>query len=447
MSLSSDGRESASHQAESSLAIALKLLYPGFGFKRWFILGAVGILSAALGLGYLMRDLFESSLPRFLPFYLEAVLFVTLGVIIVGLAVYGFYRRVGPLLLTSRSGDNLALALYSRHDRERGPRVVAIGGGTGLSTLLRGLKEHTSNLTAIVTVADDGGSSGRLRRELGILPPGDFRNCLVAMAQAEPLMTRLFQYRFSEGSGLEGHSFGNLFIVAMSGVTGSFERAIYESSRVLAVGGRILPSTLSNIVISAQMEDEAVIRGESSITERGGRIKQLYLEPDDVEAYPEAVQAIEEAQLVIIGPGSLYTSILPNLLVKGIGEAVKDSKGMKVYVCNVATQKGETDGYSVADHVEALRRHAGDTLMDYAVVNGNVAPLGPEFPASPVFLDQRTIPEIELVQAELVNEAFRLHHDPHKLAETLLDLYHSKGKHRAVFNTWQPGAAFERRFR
>lgn len=429
MSTPSDGRASSSSGSGSGLAIALRLLiYPGFGFKRWFILGGIGVLSAALGLAYLMRDLFKTSLPRFLPLYLEALLFIGFGLVVIALAVYGFYRWAGPLLSTPHPGNNIALTLYSRHNRGRGPRVVAIGGGTGLSTLLRGLKDYTSNLTAIVTVADDGGSSGRLRRELGILPPGDFRNCLVAMAQAEPLMTRLFQYRFSKGSGLEGHSFGNLFIVAMSGVTGSFEQAIYESSRVLAVGGQILPSTLSSVVISAKMEDEALVRGESRITQRGGKIKQLYLEPADVEAYPEAVRAIEEAELIIIGPGSLYTSILPNLLVKGLGEAVRNSKEMKVFVCNVATQKGETDGYSVGDHLDALRYHAEGKLVDYVLVNSNIATLGPEFPASPVLLDQRQIPGVKLIQSDLVNQDFRLHHDPQKLASTLMELYHSNRK-------------------
>ena len=415
-------------EQSSGLQDALRLLYPGLGFKRWLLLGGMGLVIAALGVAYVLTSLFDSPFPKLLPYWAQGLLFGLLGLAVICVAAYGFYRSVGPLLLSSNSSDSLAHTFYSLRQRERGPLVVAIGGGTGLSTLLRGLKEHTSNLTAIVTVADDGGSSGRLRRELGILPPGDFRDCLVAMADAEPLVTRLFQYRFGKGSGLEGHSFGNLFIVAMSGVTGSFERAIYESSRVLAVRGEILPSTLASMSLTAQMDDEAIVRGESSITERGGKIKRLYVEPDDVEAYPDAVQAIADAQFIIIGPGSLYTSILPNLLVKDIGAAIRRSQAMKVFVCNVATQKGETDGFSVADHLEALQRHAGPNIVDYVLANDNVAPLGPQFPASPVSLDGDADSDVPVVTADVVNRDFRLHHDPKKLASALMDLYDSYNK-------------------
>ncbi len=232
--------------------------------------------------------------------------------------------------------------------------------------LLRGLKEHTSNLTAIVTVGDDGGSSGRLRRELGVLPPGDLRNCIAALAEAEPLMTRLFQYRFNEGSGLEGHSFGNLFIVAMSAITGNFEEAVRETSRVLAVRGLILPSTLSTRDPArphrGPRDDSAA---SHNITERGTRIQEVFLQPANVQANPEAIRAILEADLVVVGPGSLLTSVLPNLLVDGIRQALAITQATKVYVCNVATQHGETDGFSVSDHFETLvpprRRRASST--------------------------------------------------------------------------------------
>ena len=270
---------------------------------------------------------------------------------------------------------------------------MAIGGGAGLSVLLRGLKEHTDNLTAIVTVADDGGSSGRLRRELGVLPPGDFRNCIAALADAEPLMTRLMQYRFSEGSGLEGHSFGNLFIVAMSGVVGNFEQALRETSRVLAVHGQILPSTLENVTLTAQVSGDQTVRGESNIPESGRSISRVYLEPQEAEAYTEAVQAILEADMVILGPGSLYTSVLPNLLVDGISQAICSSNSLKVYVCNVATQPGETDNYSVEDHAEAIMRHVGADLFHYLLhhdTNQHVVPptakLGPSCLLDETFL-------------------------------------------------------------
>ncbi len=414
----------------SALTDAIRLLYPGLGFKRWLLLGAAGVGSAAVGVAYLVKHLLSVPFPDFLPSYFEAVFFSGIALVLVVLSVYGLYRSVGPLLLSSSTSDGLAYTLYRRRQRERGPKIVAIGGGTGLSTLLRGIKEHTSNLTAIVTVADDGGSSGRLRREMGILPPGDFRNCLVAMADAEPLVTRLFQYRFGQGSDLEGHSFGNLFIVAMSGVTGSFERAVYESSRVLAVRGRILPSTLVNVSLSARMEDETVVHGESSITERGGRIRKLELVPENPEAYPEAVEAILDAQLIVIGPGSLYTSILPNLLIPGIREAVEISRATKVYVCNVATQKGETDGYSVSDHVEALRRHTVLTLADYVVANANVEPLGAQFSGSPVQVDEGRLGGVKLIQADLIDPEFRVHHHPEKLAYAVMNLYYNRRRVR-----------------
>lgn len=415
----------ASHQ-RSTLRAMIRLMHPGLRFKRWLLVGAVGVFAGAVAVAYVARRFLSIPFPNFLPFNYEWVFFLCLGLVLVAASVYGLYRSLGPFLLASSSVSNgFAQTLYSRRQQEKGPKVVAIGGGTGLSTLLRGIKEHTSNLTAIVTVADDGGSSGRLRRELGILPPGDFRNCLVAMADAESLVTRLFQYRFGEGSGLEGHSFGNLFIVAMSGVTGGFESAIYESSRVLAVRGRILPATLANLSLSARMEDETVIHGESNITQRGGKIKQLSLVPENPEAYPAAVEAILEAQLIIIGPGSLYTSILPNLLVPGIGKAVESAQALKVYVCNVATQKGETDGYSVSDHVDALRRHTGSTLVDYVLANNNMATLGPEFSGSPVRVTGWAMDTPKLVQADLVNPDFLLHHDPHKLASNVMDLYYN----------------------
>ena len=294
----------------------------------------------SLGFAFLFKNILALTTPNVLPWLWEGVVVGVLGVAAILVAMYGLYRTLRPVLFASESINGLADALYTRRSRGRGPRIVAIGGGTGLSVLLRGLKTHSDNISAVVTVADDGGSSGRLRRELGVLPPGDFRNCLVAMAGDESLVGKLFQHRFDQGDGLEGHSFGNLFITAMTDVTGSFEEALYESSRVLAIHGRILPSTVSDLNLSARLTDGPVVVGESAISERGDSIEEVMIEPADVPASERAVEAILDAQLVLIGPGSLYTSILPNLLIPGIANALRESSAPSVYVCNVATQIG-----------------------------------------------------------------------------------------------------------
>ncbi|MBM3944617.1 MAG: YvcK family protein, partial [SAR202 cluster bacterium] len=345
-----------------------------------------------------------------------------------GIATYGLYRSLGPVLFSRTSLDRMAQTLSTRRTRERGPKIVAVGGGTGLSMLLRGLKDYTDNLSAVVTVADDGGSSGILRRELGVLPPGDFRNCIVAMSDTETLMTDLFQYRFKQG-GLEGHSFGNLFLAAMTEVTGNFETALYESSRVLAVRGQILPATLRDLKLAALMEDGQTVRGESNITHHGGKIYQLFTEPSDPEAYPLAVQAILEADLIVIGPGSLYTSILPNLLVPDIRLAINQSRAMKMYVCNVATEKGETEGFTVVDHVEALQRNTFPSIVN--IVLANATPprdLGPQFLGKPVTHDGRGISGARLVLADLTNPEHLVRHDSMKLARAIMGVYHGKLK-------------------
>ena len=308
--------------------------------------------------------------------------------------------------------------------------MVAIGGGTGLSTLLRGLKEYTSNLTAIVTVADDGGSTGRLRQEFGVVAPGDLRQCIAALAEAEPLMSRLFQYRFTEGTGLEGHSFGNLFIVAMAEVTGNFETAIHEASRVLNVRGSILPSTLEDVTLSARTHEDELVHGEHNITEHGARIRDLYLNPGDAEAHPDAVRAILDADLVVIGPGSLYTSVLPNLLVTGIQKALIATSATKVFVCNVATQRGETDNFSVGDHIETIERHTGKGILNAVVANNNIVEALPEAwqsSAVPIAHDElRAFEGMRLVQADVVAEENRYRHDPVKLAATVMRLYDNR---------------------
>jgi uncharacterized cofD-like protein len=311
--------------------------------------------------------------------------------------------------------------------------VVAIGGGTGLSTLLRGLKAHTPHITAIVTVADDGGSSGRLRRELGVLPPGDFRNCIAALADDEALITQLFQYRFGEGNGLDGHSFGNLFISALAAVTGSFERAILEAGRVLTIQGRILPSTLEDVTLVADLREPpgsgagspglTRVQGESAIPKARQPIERVFLRPEQAHAYPEAVRALLDADLVLAGPGSLFTSVLPNLLVQDIRRAVAVSPALKLYICNVATQPGETDGLDVGQHVSALQRHAGRGLFPYVLANNHLLHSSEQPHLEPVALRYPRGDGYDVLEADLSDRAAPWRHDAQKLAEQIMRFY------------------------
>lgn len=414
-----------------------KWLTPGLGVKRWLLLLFLGVTILALGFALMLLQLFRSyPIPpvEFIltlggsPPWIRALIAGVIGAVMVGLAL----TRIGQAIFTPLDigSRDIVDAMMEYRQRGRGPKVVAIGGGTGLPTLLRGLTAHTSNITAIVTVADDGGSSGRLRRDLGVLPPGDIRNNLAALARDENLMTQLFQYRFGEG-GLEGHSFGNLFITALSGVTGSFEQALIESSRVLAVRGRVLPSTLSDVTLMADLREVQTnnvrrVEGESAIPEVHGVIERVFLKPDNVPAYPDAVRAILSADLVVIGPGSLYTSILPNLLVQGIGEAVRHSRALRVYVCNVATQAGETDRYTVEDHVRAIERHVGPGLFDLVLANDRFLDAGEDMNFSYVALAENNHGVVgsgaKIVTAPLVDEQRPWRHDAARLAETLMKL-------------------------
>jgi uncharacterized cofD-like protein len=320
----------------------------------------------------------------------------------------------------------------------RAPKVVALGGGTGLSTLLRGLKAHTPHITAVVTVADDGGSSGRLRRDLGVLPPGDFRNCIAALADDEALITKLFQYRFGHGCELNGHSFGNLLITALAGVTGSFERAILEAGRVLAIQGRILPSTLENVTLVADLREPTGaednlpsltrVSGESSIPKAGQPIERVFIRPEDARAYPQAVRAILDADLVVAGPGSLFTSVLPNLLVGDIRRAVAASAALKIYVCNVATQPGETDGFDVGQHVVALQQHVGQDLFPYVLANSDPIPSTEGTSTVPVDSHYVPSPTYTVIAASLADPATPWRHHPGKLAERIMDFYYTERK-------------------
>jgi uncharacterized cofD-like protein len=420
----------------------IKWFYFGMHIKRWLALVLIGVTIMGLGFGYVLREVYTTyTFPgwvgdltlQFLPRLVRAALFLFVASAVI---LFGVWKLNTSLLAAFRRPDTdegVVDAIFRYRYQQRGPKVVAIGGGTGLPVLLRGLKEQTSNLTAIVTVGDDGGSSGRLRRELGVLPPGDVRNCIAALAEAEPLMTRLFQYRFDEGEGLEGHSFGNLFIAAMSGITGNFEEAVRETSRVLAVRGLILPSTLSHVIVHARTEDGQEIAGESAITMEGTRIREIFLEPANVQANPETIRAILEADIVVVGPGSLLTSVLPNLLVDGIRQALAITQATKVYVCNVATQHGETDDFSVSDHFEKLVQHIGPGLFDYILANDNVeGPLPEAWHSEPVKVDSSLVDGARVITADVISEKNRYYHDSAKLANAITRIYSGRNQIEAA---------------
>jgi uncharacterized cofD-like protein len=386
-------------------------------------------LVLVLGAGYALKEIYRTAtLPhqfyyitlQFWPYWARALIF---GVVGVGVLIFSYLKLTQSVLgpfLPGNSTSSIVEVIHAFRLKGRGPRIVAIGGGTGLSTLLRGLKTYTSNLFAIVTVADDGGSSGRLRDEYRILPPGDFRQCLIALADAEPLMKQLFDHRFKEGS-LDGHSFGNLFIMAMADVTGNFEHALRESGKVLAVKGTIVPSTLQDVTLVASINGRKV-EGESQIPKQNAPISQVFLKPDGAQVNPEAAQAILNAELIIIGPGSLYTSILPNLLVEGMVEAIKASPALKVYICNLAAQNGETEGYEVDDYLRVIREHVGSNLFDFVLVNSNHAhiPTGGQSQVIYRPADSSKHPEVRFIPADVVNVRVPSHHDPDKLARIIM---------------------------
>jgi uncharacterized cofD-like protein len=413
----------------------LKWLYPGMHVKRWILLFLAGITALGLGVAYVLVDIYrQQPFPpavyyltlQFIPRLGRALLLGAIGLTLTVAGLVGLNRSLLSAFPQTQQ-ERLVDAVYRRRTRRRGPKIAAIGGGTGLSTLLRGLKEFTDHLTGIVTVADDGGSSGRLRRELGVLPPGDFRQCIAALADAEPLMSQLMQYRFGNGD-LGGHSFGNLFLVAMSEISGSFEEGLRQSSRVLAVRGRVVPSTLENVTLCAELANQAVVHGESQVPYGGAAVRRVFLEPADARAYPEAVSAILDADLIVIGPGSLYTSVMPNLLVREIREALGAARAPVVYVCNVATQPGETDGYGVAGHVQALISHVGPDLIDVVLADGGPPPMfPPAWGVAPVWTDDDHVAGIPVVHEDLRSSQRPTRHDPAKLAQAIITLYAQHG--------------------
>ncbi len=418
----------------------IQWLRPGLGFKRWLVLAIVGAIFLGLGLAVVLIDVYRNvpdswvvpilavlSL-RFLDRPIRFLLFGGIGLIVILLGIWGANRSL--LRPFVPPGRPVVEALQNYRRKERGPKIVVLGGGHGLASLLRGIKEYSHNITAIVTVTDNGGSSGELRKNFGVLPPGDIRNCLAALSSDEALLSQVFQYRFTSGSSLEGHSLGNLLITAMSEITGSFEEAVAESGRVLAIVGQVLPSTLSDVQLLGDVEEPGskrtvLVLGEHEITDFPGAIKRVWLNPADTPAFPPAIRAILDADLIIVGPGSLFTSILPNLLVKEIMAAVSASRALKLFVCNVATQPGETDGYDCLDHLEVVKKHAGKDLFDLVIANnffeGN---LGSN--SDWVKPGNELRKRYKVYEAKLVDQANPWRHDSKSLARTIMDLYEER---------------------
>lgn len=423
-----------------------KWLTPGIGVKRWLLLFLVGVFSAALSLCFALIKL--SGETFILPVTaLDWPTITVTGTIGAALALLALIRFTRALLAPYRLHQlgRVVDIVYEHNRRQRGLKVVAIGGGTGLPAVLRGLKPYTSNITAIVTVSDDGGSSGRLRRDLGVLPPGDLRNNIAALADDEKLMTQLFQYRFQSGD-LEGHSFGNLFIAALAAVSGdhsdnrnSLAEALTETGRVLNIQGRVLPATLDDVRLEAMVRLNGTsrvirVRGESQIAEIDGQIEEISLSPVEITAYPESVQAILDADLIVIGPGSLYTSILPNLLVPGIADALRATSAYKIYVCNVALQPVETGGYTVAEHVLALERHIGRGVFQLVLANNaypsrNAGENTRYVPPAPD--NHEILQRYELRYTDLTDPERPWRHDPRKLGDAILLI--SREERRGIY--------------
>ena len=420
-----------------------KWLAPGLLVKRWLFLSTAGVLLVGVGTAIWLKLTpvfytvqFVGAVLRFIttmiPSYMSGPLAVLTGL---SLILWGQTRTLGAItdVLMPGKEEELVDVLITRRRLERGPRIVVLGGGTGLSTLLRGLKHYSANITAIVTVADDGGSSGRLRREIGILPPGDIRNCIAALADEEKLLTELFQYRFKAGDGLMGHSFGNLFLTAMSEVTGDLEQAIAASSKVLAVRGQVLPATLSDVRLWAELGDGRRIEGESNITQAMGKVVRIGCTPPNPPALPRALKAINEADFIVIGPGSLYTSIIPNLLVPEIAAAIAQQNIPRIYVCNIMTEPGETQGFKVSDHIRALDEACGQPLFDAVLVqkkrpSDRALERYAQAGANAVALDRETVIDSgrRIILANVMSENERtgaVRHHPRRLARVLLRWY------------------------
>lgn len=431
------------------------ILLPGLKVKRWFALIIMASVLAALGLTFLFRlEPLEyivtqaKELYKIVPPEPVGALLIAIGAVLFVLA----WKKTNLSMIDDedinikRKKDSIGELLYRKMKLDRGPKIVAIGGGTGLSMLLKGIKKLTNNITAIVTVGDDGGSSGRLREQMGVLPPGDIRNCIAALADDDDIVTKLFQYRFKTGEGLEGHSFGNLFITAMTAICGDMISAIKESSKVLLIRGRVLPATCDDMKLYAKMEDDSIVKGESNIPEAGKRIMRLGCEPADCKAIPEALEAIHNADLIIMGPGSLYTSVISNFLVKDITRAVWNAKAKKIYVCNVMTQVGETDNYSVSDHVKTIFDHthlddiddSKKNIIDAVLVNNfiprNLAEKYEQAGSLPVEIDITELRRmgVEVVQKNLLEDSKEglVRHSYSKVAKAIYFWYKRTSKRK-----------------
>lgn len=421
----------------------LFLLIPGLSLKRWLAVGAIGLSFVTLGVIFTLKI---STGPTFVSFletaslrnespYLRGGIFIGIGVIGAVIAGLGLTRSLGQVRNRTRNWPILD-SLYVTRVLGSGPKITVIGGGSGLPNLLRGLKLYTSNITAVVTVADDGGSSGRLRNELGILPPGDIRNCLVALADSEDIMQQLMDYRFESDGQLDGHSFGNILIAALAGIGGDFYRGVEIAGELLAIRGRVIPSTADYVtLVGSTMSGETLI-GETRVGNSVDRLASLTLIPANPSAHPEAVRAIEDADMVIIGPGSLFTSLVPNLLIPDIATALADSPAFKLYVCNVAEEPAQTEGYSVIDHLNIVRHYGGNKSVDAVVANNNIpnapTPAGLEF----IRANNPWDDEVLLVEADVIDEtdeSSTARHDPVKLSNAVAEAYRKyRGRRRRL---------------
>jgi len=424
-----------------SAILKLRWLVPGIGVKRWVLVILIGTTILGLGLTVFLLDVYHT-VPEgwWIPFIkivalqfvtnrvLRALIFGFIGVALIIVGIIGLNRALlRPFL---RPGKDVIETVAEYRRKDKGPRIVVIGGGTGLTSILRGLKAYSRNITAIVTVADDGGSSGEIRKTVGILPPGDLRNCLAALSDDEEMITQIFQYRFAASAGLSGHSLGNLLITALTEITGSFESAIAESARVLSVQGNVFPSTLKNINLVAEVElpERKVtinVKGESEISQMGGKVHHVWLDPANPAPFPPTIQAILNADLILIGPGSLYTSLLPNLLVPDLAAAIRSSRALKFYVCNVATQAGETDGYTCGAHVHTLEKHVDGPIFDLVICNNRFEGSLPP-PLEWVRMEPELKEQYSVYQTDLLDVENPWRHDSLKLARTVIDLLNER---------------------
>ncbi|HHV65767.1 MAG TPA: YvcK family protein [Peptococcaceae bacterium] len=419
---------------------ALKWLYPNLGIKRYFLLAVLGIFLIAGGLAVLsygeilgfLEERFQELIYNLIGYKQykvipAGILICLAGALLIFFGIQKMFKSVLNVLLPGNE-DQVVDVMYARRQLKRGPRIVVVGGGTGLSALLRGLKQYTSNLTAIVTVADDGGSSGRLRRELGVLPPGDVRNCMVALAEKEDIMEELFSYRFTSGT-LAGHNLGNLFLAGLAERYGDFQKGIEHVGKVFALKGEVYPSTLAQVTLEAYFEDGREINGETAIRTTPGKIKHLKISPMNCKPLPGALKAIEEADLIVLGPGSLYTSVLPNILVRGLRDKIAAAQAPCVYVCNIMTEPGETDNFTVADHLQAIIEHGGNDLVDVVLAAKEVIP--PEilerYRAEGADVVKGDAASVERLGVSYYESTFYtggevVRHDPDRLAKEILRL-------------------------